>query len=173
MQDRSRLQGCAVICFHTDNANRGCPPWRGFHVCWEGLLYILMTTIDIACPRGQRSGFGKYRVNVSSTISSNDTPPPKCHRHSNTVLPQAPMYLRGAGAGRAYSLVACRNPFSAATAFLGTSYLEIVLDIFWRSRRADCLTLDRASFSRQSAVPTPDGDTSNIWALVTHLPYFS
>ena len=35
------------------------------------------------------------------------------------------------------------------------------------------LTIDHASLSRRSAVPTPNRDTSNIWALITLLPYFT
>ena len=35
------------------------------------------------------------------------------------------------------------------------------------------LTIDHASLSRRSTVPTPDGDTSNIWALITLLPYIT
>ena len=34
-----------------------------------------------------------------------------------------------------------------------------------------CLTNNHASLSRRSTVPTPSGDTSNIWALSTLLPY--
>ena len=33
------------------------------------------------------------------------------------------------------------------------------------------LTVDHASLSRQSTVPTPNRDTSNIWALVTLFPH--
>ena len=33
------------------------------------------------------------------------------------------------------------------------------------------LTIDHASLSRRSTVPTPNRDTSNIWALITLLPY--
>ena len=33
------------------------------------------------------------------------------------------------------------------------------------------LTIDHASLSRRSTVPTPNRDTSNIWALMTLLPY--
>ena len=33
------------------------------------------------------------------------------------------------------------------------------------------LTTDHTSLSRRSTVPTPNRDTSNIWALVTLLPY--
>ena len=33
------------------------------------------------------------------------------------------------------------------------------------------LTIDHASFSRRSTVPTPSRDTSNVWALITLLPY--
>ena len=32
------------------------------------------------------------------------------------------------------------------------------------------LALDHASLSRRSTVPTPNRDTSNIWALITLLP---
>ena len=34
------------------------------------------------------------------------------------------------------------------------------------------LTIDHAPLSRLSTVPTPSRDTSNIWALITLLPYF-
>ena len=33
------------------------------------------------------------------------------------------------------------------------------------------LTIDHESLSRRSIVPTPNRDTSNIWALITLLPY--
>ena len=32
------------------------------------------------------------------------------------------------------------------------------------------LTVDHASLSRRSTVPTPDRDTSNVWVLNTFLP---
>ena len=35
------------------------------------------------------------------------------------------------------------------------------------------LTIDHASLSRRSTVPTPNRDTSNIWALVALLPYIT
>ena len=35
------------------------------------------------------------------------------------------------------------------------------------------LTIDRASLSRRSTVPTPIRDTSNIWAPMTLLPYIT
>ena len=35
------------------------------------------------------------------------------------------------------------------------------------------LTIDHASLSRPSTVPTPTRDTSNIWALITILPYIT
>ena len=37
----------------------------------------------------------------------------------------------------------------------------------------DHLTFDHASLSRRSTVPTPNRDTSNIWALITLLPYIT
>ena len=49
----------------------------------------------------------------------------------------------GEGGGGAYSFVACLSN----------------------------LTIDHASLSRRSTVPTPNRDTSNIWALITRLPY--
>ena len=49
------------------------------------------------------------------------------------------------GGGRAYSFVAC----------LGH------------------LTIDHASLARRSTVPTANRDTSNIWALITLLPYIT
>ena len=49
------------------------------------------------------------------------------------------------GGGGAYSFVAC----------LINSYLGI----------------DQAPFSKRSTVPAPNRDTSNIWALITLLPY--
>ena len=33
------------------------------------------------------------------------------------------------------------------------------------------LTIDHASLSRRSTVPTPNRDTSNVWALSTFIPY--
>ena len=48
------------------------------------------------------------------------------------------------GGGRAYSFVACLSR----------------------------LTIDHASFSRRSTVPTSNRDTSNIWALITFFPYY-
>ena len=51
----------------------------------------------------------------------------------------------GGGGGRAYSFVACLNH----------------------------LTIDHASLSRRSTVPTPDRDTSNIWALIKLFPYIT
>ena len=33
------------------------------------------------------------------------------------------------------------------------------------------LTVDHASLSRRSTVPTPNKDTSNIWGLTTPFPY--
>ena len=35
------------------------------------------------------------------------------------------------------------------------------------------LTIDHASLSRRSTVPTPNRDTSNVWALITLLPYIA
>ena len=35
------------------------------------------------------------------------------------------------------------------------------------------LTIDHASLSRRSTVPTPNRDTFNTWALITLLPYTS
>ena len=35
------------------------------------------------------------------------------------------------------------------------------------------LTIDHASLSRRSTVPAPDRDTSNIWALITLLPFIT
>ena len=35
------------------------------------------------------------------------------------------------------------------------------------------LTIDHASLSRRSTVPTPNRDTSNIWALITLFPYIT
>ena len=35
------------------------------------------------------------------------------------------------------------------------------------------LTIDHASLSRRSTVPTPNRDTSNVWALITLLPYIT
>ena len=35
------------------------------------------------------------------------------------------------------------------------------------------LTIDHASLSRRSTVPTPNRDTSNIWALITRFPYIT
>ena len=34
------------------------------------------------------------------------------------------------------------------------------------------LTIDHASLSRRSTVPTPNRDTSNIWALITFFPRY-
>ena len=34
-------------------------------------------------------------------------------------------------------------------------------------------TIDHASLSRRSTVTTPNRDTSNIWALITLLPYIT
>ena len=35
------------------------------------------------------------------------------------------------------------------------------------------LTIDHASLSRRSTVPTPNRDTSNIWALITLHPHIT
>ena len=35
------------------------------------------------------------------------------------------------------------------------------------------LTGDHASLSRRSTVPTRNGETSNVWALITFLPYIT
>ena len=35
------------------------------------------------------------------------------------------------------------------------------------------LTIDHASLSRRSTVSTPNGDISNIWALITLVPYIT
>ena len=35
------------------------------------------------------------------------------------------------------------------------------------------LTVDHASLSRRSTVPTPNGDTSNISVFITSLPYYT
>ena len=37
--------------------------------------------------------------------------------------------------------------------------------------RLSHLTIDHASRSRRSTVPSPNGDTSNVWALITLFPY--
>ena len=44
----------------------------------------------------------------------------------------------------------------------------------WRTHLLVCLchlAIDHASLSRRSTVPTPNRDNSNIWALLTLLPY--
>ena len=76
--------------------------------------------------------------------------------------------------GEAYSFMACpsrliidhafvsrRSPFPAFGGGGGYSLVACLSH----------LTIDHAFLSRRSTVPAPDRDTSNIWALVTLLPY--
>ena len=55
------------------------------------------------------------------------------------------VFVGGGAGGEAYSFVACLSR----------------------------LTIDHVSLSRRSAVQTPHRDTSNIWALITLLPYIA